>query len=167
MSAGLLVFRVSADGAVEVLLAHPGGPFWARRDTGAWSVPKGEYGAGEEPRAAAFREFAEETGLVAPPGEPYPLGQRVQRGGKRVTVFALEGDLDLSGAHSNTFDLEWPRGSGKVRAFPEVDRLEWMTVARARVKLLQGQVPFLDDLCAALAARGRVTVEGAPGERRG
>jgi len=163
-SAGLLVFRVSADGVVEVLLAHPGGPFWARKDEGVWSVPKGEYGVVEEPIAAAYREFGEETGLAPPDGAPLFLGQRVQRGGKRVSVWALEGAPDVSAAHSNTFELEWPRGSGRVQAYPEVDRLEWMTLARARAKLLRGQVPFLDDLLAALVAAGRVTQAGDAGE---
>ncbi|HXZ62748.1 MAG TPA: NUDIX domain-containing protein [Acidimicrobiales bacterium] len=169
-SAGLLMFKVSARGVVEVLLAHPGGPFWARRDEGAWSVPKGEYDPGEDPRDAAYREFGEETGLVPPPGETFSLGEHVQPGGKRVAVWALEGDLDPAEARSNTFELEWPRGSGRVRAFPEVDRLEWMTVARAREKLLKGQVPFLDDLLGVLRAAGRTTgqaAEGSPGHPGG
>ena len=163
-SAGLLLFRVTGAGVVEVLLAHPGGPFWAGRDDGAWSVPKGEHGPDEEAREAAYREFAEETGLEPPAGTPVRLGERIQPGGKHVTVWALEGDLDVSGAVSNTFELEWPRGSGTMRSFPEVDRLEWMTVDRARVKLLKGQVPFLDDLLQALGAGGR-DVAGRGGER--
>lgn len=102
---------------------------------------------------------------MAPPDEtPLVLGERVQPGGKRVSVWALEGDLDISGAHSNTFELEWPRGSGRIRSYPETDRLEWMPLARARTKLLKGQVPFLDDLQAALAATGRVTKGGGADE---
>jgi predicted NUDIX family NTP pyrophosphohydrolase len=154
-SAGLLVFRTSPGGGLEVLLAHPGGPYWARRDDGAWSVPKGELAAGESAREAAYREFAEETGLSPPPGEPLALGTRRQRGGKRVTVWALEGGLDPARARSNSFELEWPPGSGRRRSFPEIDRLEWMPLARARRKLLSGQVPFLDDLVGALDAAGR------------
>ncbi len=154
-SAGLLLFRVSDDGAVDVLVAHPGGPFWARKDDGAWSVPKGEHGPDEDPREAAFREFREEIGLAPPSGTAFFLGERVQPGGKRVKVWGLEGDLDLTGARSNTFSLEWPRGSGQVREYPEVDRVEWMAVQRARAKLLKGQVGFLGDLLDALAAGGR------------
>ena len=147
MSAGLLLYRVSAGpGTPEVLLAHPGGPFWARKDTGAWSVPKGEYGHGEDPLAAAYREFEEELGMAPPPGTPCALGEVRQAGGKRVVVWALEGDLDVSQAVSNTFELEWPRGSGRRRQFPEVDRVEWFQLAAARVKLLRGQRPFLDRL---------------------
>jgi predicted NUDIX family NTP pyrophosphohydrolase len=163
-SAGLLVYRLAeggdadggADGAdlVEVLLVHPGGPFWAHRDDGVWSVPKGEYGPEEDAFAVAHREFSEETGLVAPEGEALPLGEVRQAGGKRVVGWALEGDLDVTGAASNTFELEWPRGSGRVREFPEVDRIEWFTVTVARAKLLEGQRPFLDALMAALAGRG-------------
>lgn len=145
-SAGLLLYRISASGAVEVLLAHPGGPFWARRDAGAWSVPKGEYGPGEDALATAYREFVEETGLPPPAGEAVCLGEVRQAGGKRVTVWALAGDLDPSGASSNTFELEWPRGSGRMSRFPEVDRVEWVPLAVARSKLVKGQVPFLDRL---------------------
>ncbi len=151
-SAGLLLYRRPPDGGPEVLIAHPGGPFWARRDEGAWSVPKGEYGDGDDPLAAAYREFREETGLDPPRAEPLALGELRQPGGKRVTVWALEGDLDVTHAVSNTFELEWPRGSGSVREFPEVDRVEWVGVDLARTKLLKGQVPFLDRLVAALSA---------------
>ncbi len=149
-SAGLLLYRMGAvagaTGGVEVLIAHPGGPFWAGRDDGAWSVPKGEYGPGDDALATAYREFEEETGLAAPGGEAISLGEVRQRGGKRVTVWALRGDLDVSGATSNTFAMEWPRGSGRVRHFPEVDRVEWVPLDVARSKLLAGQVPFLDRL---------------------
>ncbi len=145
-SAGLLLYRVSGDGVVEVLLAHPGGPFWARKDAGAWSIPKGEYEPSQDAFATARREFREEVGLEPPPGDPVPLGERRQPGGKRVSVWAVAGDLDVTHATSNTFAIEWPRGSGTMREFPEVDRIEWMSVAAARQKLLKGQVPFLDTL---------------------
>jgi predicted NUDIX family NTP pyrophosphohydrolase len=145
-SAGLLLYRMTAAGDVEVLLAHPGGPYWSRKDEGAWSVPKGEYEPDADALAAAFREFREETGHDAPAGEPIPLGEVRQPGGKRVAVWALEGELDVTHASSNTFEMEWPRGSGTIRAFPEIDRLEWVSVGRARTKLLKGQVPFLDRL---------------------
>lgn len=145
-SAGLLLYRVSEDGVVEVLLAHPGGPFWARKDAGAWSIPKGEYERSDDALAAARREFREEIGLDPPAGEPVPLGEHRQPSGKRVTAWALAGDLDVTDAASNTFEIEWPRGSGTMREFPEVDRAEWMPVEQARGKLLKGQVVFLDAL---------------------
>ena len=145
-SAGLLLYRVSDGDVIEVLLAHPGGPFWARKDAGAWSIPKGEYEPSDDPLAAAQREFGEEIGMNPPAGDPVPLGERRQPSGKWVTVWALAGDLDVAGATSNTFEIEWPRGSGTVREFPEVDRVEWMTLEQARGKLLKGQVPFLDAL---------------------
>jgi predicted NUDIX family NTP pyrophosphohydrolase len=145
-SAGLLLYRVSDEGAVEVLLAHPGGPFWARKDAGAWSIPKGEYEQSEDALATARREFREEVGQDAPAGDLVPLGERRQPSGKWVTAWALEGDLDVTRATSNTFEIEWPKGSGTVREFPEVDRVEWMTLEQARAKLLKGQVPFLDAL---------------------
>jgi len=149
-SAGLLLYRTTDQGEVEVLIAHPGGPFWAGKDEGAWTVPKGEYGPGADPLAAAYREFREETGFDAPSGATISLGELRQPGGKRVTVWALEGDLDVAQASSNTFEIEWPPRSGKIREFPEVDRLEWAGVSRARTKLLAGQVPFLDRLMDAL-----------------
>lgn len=149
-SAGLLLYRFDQAGEPEVLLAHPGGPFWARKDDGVWSVPKGEHEADDDALTTAYREFREETGHDAPAGDPVPLGEVRQPGGKRVTAWALEGDLDASAATSNTFEMEWPRGSGTVRDFPEVDRLEWMSVERARTKLLKGQVPLLDRLLAAI-----------------
>ena len=145
-SAGLLLYRVSDGDVIEVLLAHPGGPFWARKDAGAWSIPKGEYEPSDDPLAAAQREFGEEIGMNPPAGDPVPLGERRQPSGKWVTVWALAGDIDVTGATSNTFEIEWPRGSGTVREFPEVDRVEWMTLEQARGKLLKGQVPFLDAL---------------------
>jgi predicted NUDIX family NTP pyrophosphohydrolase len=147
LSAGLLLYRVN-DGVVEVLIAHPGGPFWARKDDGAWSIPKGEYDHGDDPWAAAQREFEEETGSAPPIGPRIDLAPVKQPGGKVVTAFAVPGDLDPAGAHSNTFELEWPRGSGQMHSFPEVDRVEWFPVARARTKLLKGQLYLLDQLMA-------------------
>ena len=147
LSAGLLLYRVR-DGVVEVLIGHPGGPFWARKDDGAWSIPKGEYTRDEDPWAAAQREFEEEVGSAPPVGPRIHLAPVKQSGGKIVTAFAVPGDLDPANAHSNTFELEWPRGSGQMRAFPEVDRVEWFPVAQARVKLLKGQLALLDQLMA-------------------
>ena len=147
LSAGLLLYR-ARDGVVEVLIAHPGGPFWARKDDGAWSIPKGEYTDGEDPWAAAQREFFEELALTVPPGPRIDFGSLKQPSGKVVTAFAVEGDLDVAEARSNTFEMEWPRGSGKMREFPEVDRVGWFAVAQARTKLLKGQLPFLDRLMA-------------------
>lgn len=149
-SAALLLFR-HRDG-LEVLIAHMGGPFWANKDAGAWSIPKGEY-TDEEPLTAARREFAEEIGGPPPDGDVIELGAVRQSGGKVVTTFAVEGDFDLAGFHSNTFVLEWPRGSGTMREFPEVDRAEWLPVATAREKLVKGQVPVLDALVDHLSAR--------------
>ena len=148
------MYRTTANGGVEVLIAHPGGPFWAGKDEGAWSVPKGEYDPGDSPLSAAYREFREETGFDAPTGPAISLGELKQPGGKRVRVWALEGDLEVAHATSNTFDLEWPPRSGNVRAFPEVDRIEWAGVSEARTKLLKGQVPFVDRLMDTLAAAG-------------
>lgn len=147
LSAGLLLYRVR-DGVVEVLIAHPGGPFWARKDDGAWSIPKGEYTDGEEPWAVAQREFAEEIGLAPPAGPRIEFPPLRQPSGKVVTAFAVRGELDVADAHSNTFELEWPRGSGQIRSFPEVDRVGWFPVAQARAKLLKGHRPFLDRLMA-------------------
>jgi predicted NUDIX family NTP pyrophosphohydrolase len=145
-SAGLLVYRLAPDGGVEVLCAHMGGPFWARKDDRAWSIPKGEYADGQDPVAEARREFAEEIGQEPPEGAWIPLGEVRQSSGKRVTAWAVEGDLDVREIHSNTFELEWPPGSGRVEEFPEVDRAEWFDLETARRKLVKGQVPFLDRL---------------------
>jgi predicted NUDIX family NTP pyrophosphohydrolase len=143
-AAGLLLYRRGSLG-VEVLLAHPGGPFWARKDLGAWTIPKGEIDPGEDPVAAARREFREEIGLdVSGPVEP--LGQIRQPGGKVVRIWTAEGDFDPSQLASNTFEMEWPKGSGKVRVFPEVDRAGWFELAEARRRILPGQAPFLDAL---------------------
>jgi predicted NUDIX family NTP pyrophosphohydrolase len=153
LSAGVLLYR-SEGGVVEVLIAHPGGPFWARKDDGAWSLPKGEYADGEDPWAVAQREFHEELGLPVPAGPHTELGAVKQPGGKVVTAFAVGADLDVTDTHSNTFELEWPRGSGRVREFPEVDRVGWFPVAQARAKLLKGQRPFLDRLMTLPALAG-------------
>jgi predicted NUDIX family NTP pyrophosphohydrolase len=159
-SAGLLLYRISPEDAVEVLIAHPGGPFWARRDEAAWSVPKGEYQADEIPLDAAYREFEEEVGLAAPGGRAVFLGELRQPGGKRVSVWALEADLDVTHSASNTFELEWPRGSGRMQEFPEVDRVKWMRVDQAGRKLVKGQAPFLGLL---LEALGRAADPAGPG----
>jgi predicted NUDIX family NTP pyrophosphohydrolase len=150
-SAGILLYRRSG-GTLNVLLVHPGGPFWARRDDGVWSIPKGEYERGsEDPLAAARREFAEELGSPAPDGEPIELGEVTQRAGKRVRAWALEGDLDASAIVSNTCFVEWPPRSGRQLEIPEVDRAEWLSPADARVKINPAQVALLDRLEAALA----------------
>ncbi|MFC4003161.1 NUDIX domain-containing protein [Prauserella oleivorans] len=149
-SAGILLYR-ELDEEVEVLLGHMGGPFWARKDTAAWSIPKGEYDADEEPQAAARREFREELGVPAPPGTLTALGDVRQSGGKVVTVWALAGDLDPDTVVPGTFELEWPRGSGTMRQFPELDRVAWFALADARDKLVKGQRVFLDRLAGVLA----------------
>lgn len=143
-SAGVLLFRRKGPD-IEVLLAHPGGPFWKNKDDGAWSIPKGEYGEDEDPLAAAKREFAEETGLT-PRGDFIPLGEIRQRGGKVVTAWAAEGDCDTSCVRSNTFSMPWPPGSGKLQEFPEIDRAEWFPVETARRKILIGQTGLLERL---------------------
>jgi predicted NUDIX family NTP pyrophosphohydrolase len=144
-SAGLLLYR-RREGRLEVMLVHMGGPFWRARDAGAWSIPKGEHEPAEEPLAAARREFTEETGMPAPAGEPHDLGTVRQSGGKVVQAFAFEGDADASAIESNTFALEWPRGSGRTQEFPEVDRAAWFTLEEAAEKLLKGQLPLLERL---------------------
>jgi predicted NUDIX family NTP pyrophosphohydrolase len=148
-SAGILLYR-RVNGAPEVLLAHMGGPFWARKDDGAWSVPKGEVEPGEDDLTAARREFQEELGLPPPPGALAPLGEAKQSGGKVVAVWAVEGALDPAAVVPGTFLLEWPRGSGRMREFPEVDRVAWFGVDEARHKLVKGQRVFLDRLTEAL-----------------
>ena len=153
-SAGILLFRHTGEpggDGLEVLLVHPGGPFWARKDEGAWSIPKGEYGApggleGEEALAAALREFEEETGHPVPPGELLELGVLKQPGGKLVAAWAVEGSIDADAITSNTFELEWPPRSGKRASFPEVDRAGWFGLPEARTKILRGQAEFLDRL---------------------
>ena len=138
-----------AGARLEVLLVHPGGPFWANRDLGAWSLPKGEYAAGEEPLAVAMREFEEETG-ARPSGDFLPLGESVQPGRKIVTAWAVEGDFDVGALKSNLFEMEWPPKSGRKTSFPEVDRAEWFSIEDARKKILRGQGAFLDRLLSAL-----------------
>jgi predicted NUDIX family NTP pyrophosphohydrolase len=149
-SAGILLHRPGADGP-EVLLVHPGGPYWARRDEGGWSIPKGEHEEDEDARSCALREFAEELGTPPPDAPLTDLGEVRQRAGKRVTAWALAGDLDASAVRSNTFMLEWPPRSGQQREFPEVDRAGWFSIAEARRKLLPAQTPFLDRLLEHLA----------------
>lgn len=147
-SAGLLLYRRER-GELEVLLAHPGGPFWRNHDAGAWTLPKGEGADGEPPESTALREFGEEIG-PAPPGVPVPLGGIRQRGGKWVEAFALEGDFDVTRLRSNLFELEWPPGSGKRRSFPEIDRAAWFTLDEAREKIRDTQAELLDRLVARL-----------------
>ena len=145
------MFRVR-DGALEVLLGHMGGPFWARKDAGAWSIPKGELDPGEEPLAGARREFAEELGHEPPEGLVLDLGEIRQRAGKRVIAFAIEGDFDPEGIVPGTFELEWPPRSGRVLEFPEVDRVAWFDVPTAKEKIVRGQVALLDRLAQARSA---------------
>lgn len=150
-SAGLLMFRRTG-GGLEVLLAHPGGPFWRHKDEGAWSIPKGEYGDPEQPLAAAQREFGEETGLaVVPP--LLPLGEVVQKSGKRISAWAFEADCDPAQLRCNEFELEWPPRSGQRQRYPEVDRIGWFGLAEARRKLLPAQGELLDRLEQVLAGR--------------
>jgi predicted NUDIX family NTP pyrophosphohydrolase len=144
-SAGLLLYR-SFPGDLEVLLGHMGGPLWARRDDAGWSIPKGEYEPDEPARSAAYREFVEELGLPVPSGELLDLGELRQPSGKIITVWGLGADLDLRGFDPGTFEMEWPRGSGRVQRYPEIDRAAWLDIATARRKLVSGQRPFLDRL---------------------
>jgi predicted NUDIX family NTP pyrophosphohydrolase len=148
-SAGILLYRMRGAGP-EVLLVHPGGPFWARRDAGAWSIPKGEYADGDDPIATARREFEEETGSPLPPGDLIELDSITQKGGKVVSAWAAEGDLDADAIQSNTFRMEWPPRSGRWATFPEVDRAGWFDVETAREKLIPAQAEFLDRLLVAL-----------------
>ncbi len=162
-SAGLLPYHVAPNGALQLFLAHPGGPFFAGRDEGAWTIAKGEHGPDEEPLAAARREFAEEIGRPAPEGPVIELGEIRQPGGKLVTAFAvpaLPGSLTY--AASNTFPLEWPRGSGRVVWCPEIDRAEWMSEEPARRRLGKGQVAFIDRLLDQLADDGGLTAPAGP-----
>jgi predicted NUDIX family NTP pyrophosphohydrolase len=149
-SAGILLHRRGNDG-LEVLLVHPGGPFFARKDDGAWSIPKGVYSDGEEPLAAARREFAEELGSPCPDGAARELGEIRQKSGKRVLAWAVEGDLDADSITSNTFELEWPPRSGRRQEFPEIDRAAWFPLPAARTKILAAQAEFLDRLAEQLA----------------
>ena len=149
-SAGILLHRTT-DAGPEVLLVHPGGPFWARKDVGAWSIPKGELDEGEDPRACALREFAEETGTHPPAGALDELGSVALKSGKLVLAFALAGDLDPASVRSNTFELEWPPRSGRMQSFPEIDRAEWFPLEAARAKLNPAQAELIDRLEALLA----------------
>ena len=157
-SAGLLLHRHRASEPVELFLVHPGGPFWARKDLGAWSLPKGLIDAGEEPLDTALREFAEETGHAPPPGPYLSLGEVRQAGGKIVLAWAAEGDVDARAIRSNTFRMEWPPRSGREREFPEVDRAGWFAPDEALERLLPGQRPFVERLLAHLGEGGREDV---------
>jgi predicted NUDIX family NTP pyrophosphohydrolase len=142
-SAGILLHRTRASGHLEVLLGHMGGPFWARRDAGAWTIPKGEHGEGEPALEAARREFVEELGLPVPAGEPVDLGEVRQAGGKLVHAFALAGDLDPDAVVPGTFELEWPPRSGRTRTYPELDRVAWLSLGDAHDRIVAGQRPLL------------------------
>jgi predicted NUDIX family NTP pyrophosphohydrolase len=146
-SAGLLLWRRGDDG-LEVFIAHMGGPFWAKKDAAAWSIPKGEYPADEDALLAARREFVEEIGVPAPELDYVSLGEFRQASGKIVTAFAAESDFEVAEVHSNTFPVEWPPRSGRIQEFPEIDRAEWMPVADAAWRLVKGQVPLLEALAA-------------------
>lgn len=143
-SAGLLMYR-TCNGSLELFLVHPGGPYWAKKDDGAWSIPKGEYPAGEDPLEAAKREFREETGLETE-GETLELQPVKQSGGKIVHAWAVEGNCDPREIKSNTFSIEWPPRSGAIKEFPEIDRADWFEVEAAKKKILSGQVAFIDQL---------------------
>ena len=151
-SAGLLLYRIGNGGAVELLIVHMGGTFWRNRDAGGWSIPKGELEDGETALPVALREFEEELGSPPPPVDLVELGEVEQRSGKRVVAFAGEGDFDADDIQSNTFTIEWPRGSGNTTEFPEVDRAAWVSADEARRKLVAGQVEFVDRLLALIAA---------------
>ncbi len=153
-SAALLLYRLPDGVGLEVLIAHMGGPFWAKKDARAWSIPKGEYEDDEDPRHAAFREFAEEMGSAPPAGQVVELGETRQASGKIITTYAMLGDFDASNMRSNTFPMEWPRGSGNIREYPEMDRAEWMSIDRAARLLVNGQVPILEALTKYLQAAG-------------
>ena len=156
-SAGLLVYRFTPEPhdaldalevleVLEVLVVHPGGPFWAKKDEGAWSIPKGEYGPGDDPAACAKREFFEELGVAPPEGTWADLGEVTQGGGKRVHAWAVRGDLDVTEITSNTFEIEWPPRSGRVSSFPEVDAAAWVSAEEARRKLVSAQSAIVDRL---------------------
>ncbi|WP_336708823.1 NUDIX domain-containing protein [Oerskovia sp. USHLN155] len=149
-SAGLLLYRVADDGAAEVLLGHMGGPLWARKDERGWTIPKGEHAPDEDAHDAAVREFTEELGSPPPEGPEVDLGEVRQRAGKTVRAWARRADLDVSTAVSNTFEMEWPPRSGRRATFPELDRVAWVPLARARELVVAGQVGLLDRLEEAL-----------------
>jgi len=160
-SAGILLYRWR-EGALELLLAHPGGPFWRTRDHGHWTLPKGEVEQGEELLDVARREFAEETGEAIPNGHGIALGEIHQKSGKQVVAWGFEGDLDPALAHSNSFSMEWPPGSGRIESFPEIDRVEWFDPVEARLRLKAAQVPFIDRLEEALEPRPDRSEEERP-----
>ncbi len=162
-SAGLLLFR-DASGYFEVLLVHPGGPFWAKKDDGAWSIPKGEFEEDEDPFDAAKREFEEETG-IAPSGDVIPLEPLRQPSGKLVYAWAMKGDFDPAVLKSNTFSMEWPPKSGRQQEFPEIDRAAWLSIEAARRKILKGQAPFLLQLREKLANSPEAPEEGRSAKR--
>jgi predicted NUDIX family NTP pyrophosphohydrolase len=151
-SAGIVLYRRGGASGLQVLVGHMGGPFWSRRHEAAWSFPKGEYDDAEDPADAARREFAEELGLPVPPGPLLALGEVSQPSGKRLTLWALEGDLDVDAVRPGTFELEWPPRSGRIQQFPEIDRAQWLDVEAARPLLVAGQRAFLDRLVAALSS---------------
>ena len=157
-SAGVLLFRRGAGAELQVLLGHMGGPFWARKDEGAWSIPKGEHEADEDPRAAAAREFAEELGIPLPAGELHDLGEVRTSGGKRIAAYALavggDTDVDPAAVTPGTFTLEWPPRSGRLQEFPEIDRVAWFDLGTAHDKIVKGQRPLLDRLAAAAPGYG-------------
>jgi predicted NUDIX family NTP pyrophosphohydrolase len=144
-SAGIVLYR-EGDGGLEVLLVHPGGPFWAKKDLGAWSIPKGEYDPGEDPQACALREFEEETGTKLDAPQLIELGAVVQKAGKEVTAWAARGDLDPASVRSNSFTMEWPPRSGREQEFPEIDRAAWFALDEARDRLVGAQIELLDRL---------------------
>ena len=144
-SAGLVVFRVR-EGVLQMLLGHMGGPYWAKKDDGAWSIPKGELDEGEDALAGALREYAEELGAAPPDGPVIELGEIRQRAGKRLVAFAVEGDFDVARLAPGTFEMEWPPRSGRSQAFPEIDRVAWFDLATARRKVVGGQAEVLDRL---------------------
>jgi predicted NUDIX family NTP pyrophosphohydrolase len=151
-SAGIVLYRRGGASGLQVLVGHMGGPFWSRRHEAAWSFPKGEYDDAEDPADAARREFAEELGLPVPPGPLLALGEVSQPSGKRLTLWALEADLDVDAVRPGTFELEWPPRSGRIQQFPEIDRAQWLDVEAARPLLVAGQRAFLDRLVAALSS---------------
>lgn len=159
-SAGVLLFRRAApDGSPELLIVHMGGPFWKNKDVGGWSIPKGEFEEGEEALPVALREFEEELGSPPPPVELIELGEVEQPSGKRVIAFAGEADFDVDNVRSNTFTIEWPPGSGRQQEFPEIDRAAWVSTEEARVKLVKGQIEFVDRLLDLLGHTGAAHVD--------
>jgi predicted NUDIX family NTP pyrophosphohydrolase len=160
-SAGILLYRKGQKN-LEVLIVHPGGPYWAKKDAGAWSIPKGEFTEGEDPFVAAKREFSEEIGLPAPEGDYQDLGQAKQSSGKIVYIFVLQADLDIKNFKSNQFEMEWPPRSGQKQSFPEADKAAWVSLAKAKTKLVKGQQIFIDNLAAILDVN--VEIEDEPDE---